>query len=233
MNAPHTPNPMGVYRKLQEARLQINAQAIKKGGRNEFAKYNYMELGDFLIPAQTIFANLSLCGVVSFTAELATLTITDFDTGANILITSPMSSAALKGCHEVQNLGAVQTYLRRYLWVAALEIVEHDAIDSAEPTDGKKTTKPPVKAALEGVVVNPEDLAYLRELASELVHIVEVENKVSSAFDSLDSAMLDADQKLALWDILAPNSKTRSALKREGEARRAAAKTPVTLAEGM
>jgi hypothetical protein len=43
----------------------------------------------------------------------------------------PMSSAALKGCHEVQNLGAVQTYLRRYLWTNAFEIVEHDAIDSS------------------------------------------------------------------------------------------------------
>jgi hypothetical protein len=41
-----------------------------------------------------------------------------------------MSSAALKGCHDVQNLGAVQTYLRRYLWTNAFEIVEHDAIDA-------------------------------------------------------------------------------------------------------
>jgi hypothetical protein len=41
-----------------------------------------------------------------------------------------MSSAALKGCHDVQNLGAVQTYLRRYLWTNAFEIVEHDALDA-------------------------------------------------------------------------------------------------------
>ena len=52
-----------------------------------------------------------------------------------IVITSPMSSAQLKGCHEVQNLGAVQTYTRRYLWVAALEIVEHDAVDSSKGTE--------------------------------------------------------------------------------------------------
>jgi hypothetical protein len=47
-----------------------------------------------------------------------------------------MSSAALKGCHDVQNLGAVQTYLRRYLWVNAFEIVEHDAL---EPLTGKES----------------------------------------------------------------------------------------------
>jgi hypothetical protein len=46
-----------------------------------------------------------------------------------------MGSAALKGCHEVQNIGAVETYQRRYLWVTALEIVEHDALDSSEGVD--------------------------------------------------------------------------------------------------
>jgi len=231
MNAPHTPNPTSVYRKLQEARTQLNAQTVKKGARNDFAKYNYLELADFLIPAQTIFANLGLCGVVSFGSDLATLTITDFDTGAQILITSPMSTAALKGCHEVQNLGAVQTYLRRYLWVAALEIVEHDAIDSAEPV--KPKTKTPVKASLEGVIANPEDLAYLKELAAELVHRCEVEHNVADAYDAVQSAMLDHDQTLQLWEILAPNSKTRSALKKEGEARRAAAKAPLTDGERL
>ena len=55
-----------------------------------------------------------------------------------------MSSAALKGCHEVQNLGAVQTYLRRYLWVTAMEIVEHDALDSSEPLK-PEAKKPEVK----------------------------------------------------------------------------------------
>lgn len=144
MNAPETPAPMGVYRKLQEARIRLNSQAIKKGARNEFAKYNYMELADFLIPTQQIFQELGLCGIVSFAPEIATLTITDMDTGAQVSITSPMSTAALKGCHEVQNLGAVQTYLRRYLWVAAMEIVEHDAIDSAEPTKASKVAKDPM-----------------------------------------------------------------------------------------
>jgi hypothetical protein len=68
------------------------------------------------------------------------MTIVDLDNVADtIVITSPMGSAALKGCHEVQNIGAVETYQRRYLWVAALEIVEHDALDK---TTGKKGAEP-------------------------------------------------------------------------------------------
>jgi hypothetical protein len=54
-----------------------------------------------------------------------------------------MSEASLKGCHPVQNLGAVETYVRRYLWVTALEIVEHDGLDSSAPikTEDNNETK--------------------------------------------------------------------------------------------
>jgi hypothetical protein len=60
------------------------------------------------------------------------MTIVDVENPTDrIVISSPMAEAQLKGCHPVQNLGASQTYLRRYLWVAALEIIEHDAVDSS------------------------------------------------------------------------------------------------------
>lgn len=124
---------MGVYAKLQAARIKLHSTELKKSGHNKFAGYSYFELADFVVPALKIFDSLSLCGVVSFGKELATLTIVDLESGEKIEITSPMSTAALKGCHEVQNLGAVETYIRRYLWVAALEIVEHDALDASEP----------------------------------------------------------------------------------------------------
>jgi len=141
---------MSVYKKLMAARIKLHSMEVKKSGRNEFAKYNYMELADFLIPAQRIFDELGLCGVVSFTADMASLTITDIETDKQILITSPMGSAALKGCHEVQNIGAVETYQRRYLWVTALEIVEHDAIDASADFDDKKPTQD-VAAILRGI----------------------------------------------------------------------------------
>ena len=43
--------------------------------------------------------------------------------------TSPMGSVNLKGAHEIQNIGAVQTYLRRYLFLTAFNIAEHDELD--------------------------------------------------------------------------------------------------------
>ena len=77
-------------------------------------------------------------GLFRYDKELAKLTITDVDDGTAVEITSPMGSAALKGCHEVQNIGAVETYQRRYLWVTAMEIVEHDALDSTTGSEKSK-----------------------------------------------------------------------------------------------
>ena len=134
---------MNVYRKLQQARLKLQSTQLKKSGKNKFAGYEYFELGDFLPTIQTIFAEVGLCGTVSFGSELATLTIVDVDATEDnkpnfVIFSSPMSTAELKGCHAIQNLGAVQTYLRRYLWVAAMEIVEHDALDATTGSDSKK-----------------------------------------------------------------------------------------------
>jgi len=139
---------LSAYSKLMDARIALQNASLKKSGKNTYAGYSYFELGDFLPAIQSIFHEKKLAGVVSFGLDLATLTIVDLEDGSEIKITSPMSSAALKGCHEVQNLGAVQTYIRRYLWVSALEIVEHDAIDSAQPVEPKPKRATKSKAEL-------------------------------------------------------------------------------------
>jgi hypothetical protein len=130
---------MSVFIKLNQARIKLQNTELTKSGHNKFAGYRYFELGDFLPTVQSIFADLGLCGIVSYGTEIASLTIVDTEDNSNIVITSPMGSAALKGCHEVQNIGAVETYQRRYLWVTAMEIVEHDALDSSEPLKAEES----------------------------------------------------------------------------------------------
>lgn len=150
---------MSVYKKLQQARLALQNTKLSKSGKNKFAGYEYFELGDFLPQIQKICADVGLCGAVSFNTDMAYLTIHDTDGEGFVTFTSPMSSAALKGCHDVQNLGAVQTYLRRYLWTNAFEIVEHDALDATtggiEPV--KKVEPKPVPQPVQ-VKVEPKKI---------------------------------------------------------------------------
>lgn len=134
---------VSIYWKLSAARIMLQEQPLTKSGANKFAGYKYFELGDFLPAIQRIFNEVGLVDVISFTADTATLTLYCSDTGQSIVFTSPMGSAQLKGCHEVQNIGAVETYQRRYLYVTALAIVEADSLDA---TTGNKDTEPPKKA---------------------------------------------------------------------------------------
>ncbi len=64
---------------------------------------------------------------------------------------------------------------------------------------------------------HPQEMAELRELAADVVHLVEVENKPAAAHAKLTQQNLDNEQRLALWGVLGPNSKTRTALKKEAE----------------
>jgi hypothetical protein len=203
---------MGVHKKLMEARIALQAAPLKKSGHNKFAGYQYFELGDFLPTINQIFYKVGLCGVVSFDKELATLCITDTDDGSQIVLTSPMAEANLKGCHPIQNLGAVETYTRRYLWVSAMEIVEHDALDSSAPLKEDKVIISPTQGAQDNIP--PEELQYLQELAMELIAICE-QGDPKAAWVKLEEQNLDGEQKIALWTLLP--SKVRTSLKKAKE----------------
>jgi hypothetical protein len=199
---------MGVHKKLMQARILLQNAPLKKSGHNKFAGYSYFELGDFIPTINQIFSDVGLCGVVSYDSEIASLTITDIDDGTNIIITSPMAEANLKGCHPIQNLGAVETYTRRYLWVTAMEIVEHDALDSSAPLKEDKVVITPTQGIADSLP--PEEMEYLKELAME---IMSLDGK--QGLEKMEAENLEADQKVALWGLLP--SKVRSAIKKAKE----------------
>jgi hypothetical protein len=121
------------------------------------ARYKYFELADFLIPAMDCLRNHGLVTVTVFTEDFATMFVHEIEGKGKLAITSPMINATyhqqkagndglvntvdvqqgamLKGCHPIQNLGAVQTYQRRYLWVSLMEVLEHDALDATTGAD--------------------------------------------------------------------------------------------------
>ncbi len=132
--------PTTIFEKLMKARQEFHQKELKKTGQNTYAGYKYFELADFLQPAMDCLAKYHLIPIISFTADEAMMMVVDAQSGESFTILSPMAEANLKGCHPIQNLGAVQTYQRRYLWVTLMEIIESDALDSAEPVKKGKVT---------------------------------------------------------------------------------------------
>ena len=128
---------MNVLKKLIDSRVALQHKSLNKSGHNKFAGYKYFELADFLPSVQQIFQEKGLVDVISFTETLATMIVFDIEDGSSVSFTSPMGSANLKGCHEVQNIGAVESYQRRYLYTTALAIVENDVLDAVTGDDAK------------------------------------------------------------------------------------------------
>ena len=133
------PISMTLFAKLARARAEFHKIDIQKTGHNEFSNYRYFELGDFLLPAMNCLSVEGLVPVVSFSIKYATMRVYDTDTSEYFEIQSPMSTAKLKACHEVQNLGAVESYERRYLWMTLIELVESDLAETVKPAAERAT----------------------------------------------------------------------------------------------
>jgi len=179
-----------------------------KIGHNKFAGYKYFELGDFLPAVNTIFGSLGLCQTLEFDKELATMRIFDRDTGGQIKFTCPMASANLKGCHDVQNLGASITYITRYLLVMALAICEHDAIDASEPV-APASSKPITVDVFSKM--SEQEQNEIRSYGVDAIALL-AKNDVEGAVEYINMLELGADEKTALWSLL--DSKQRAAIKK-------------------
>jgi len=143
-----------LFQKMNEARLRLAMTCTKKSGYNGFAKFNYFELKDFIPQILRIFNELGLIGVqghvnaaidkdtgVELAPEMYTLTIFNADKPDDkpLIFTKKRASAEQKGQLPIQALGSESTYMRRYLWMDAMEIVEDDSTDA---TIGSKGSEP-------------------------------------------------------------------------------------------
>ena len=167
--------PKNIYGKLQDIRVELQGRDIKKSGQNKFAGYSYYELGDYLPTINELMQKHGVTTVTQFTADIASMKVIDIGTGDSVEFTSPMGSANLKGCHEVQNIGAVETYQRRYLYQVAFEIVEHDALDGtldpkSQPEKKPASKQPDTDPELKGIGEQmKEALAKLAEKADPVI----------------------------------------------------------------
>ena len=131
---------MNVFEKLNKARVMFQEANVKKSGQNKYAGYTYFELNDILPICNKICNEIKAVCVLNFTETVATLQFIDCEkTDDVITFTSPMSEATLKDCHKVQNLGAVETYIKRYLYQNCFEIAENDALDSQPINQNNQT----------------------------------------------------------------------------------------------
>lgn len=144
---------MKVLKALQAVRAELSQTTLKKSGHNKFAGFDYFELSDFLPTIQQLCAKYNICPVFVAGREEATLTVYSCEDDSVIAFSVPAVRVEMKGANAIQMLGAEQTYLRRYCYMAAFEISESDAVDavsgSAPVKDWKAEMERVCKEALE------------------------------------------------------------------------------------
>jgi hypothetical protein len=133
-----------IYEKIQSVRVELQKLNLQKTGKNQ--SFKYYELKDFLPEVMELFQKHKLFSNISFGQQFATLTLINTEkTDERETWTSTIAEAKTRCSSPIQDLGAMQTYLRRYLYMNALEIVEDDMLDG---NSGKKdNAEAPKKAA--------------------------------------------------------------------------------------
>ena len=130
---------MTLLEKLAAVRLELQRKSLSKTGKNTFSNYDYYELADFMPHVTELMEKHKLIGLFNMDAENASLRILGTEKPEDpLLFTLPVREASLKGAHPIQNLGAMITYMRRYIWMAAMELVESDALDNAKSAPVKQ-----------------------------------------------------------------------------------------------
>ena len=140
-----TDKGLNIYQRLALVREKFASAGITKSGKNMQLKSKYFELDDIVPIAMPLFHEQNLIPMVNFTKDDAAMTILDMtDPQTTIVFTAPMrewlGNAAVT---PVQALGATETYMRRYLYQQALDIVEADEMENRPTTAPAPAPKAP------------------------------------------------------------------------------------------
>ena len=176
-----TAKTKNVYQKLLAARIKFLESNPNKSGKNMHLAFTYFELDDIVPIATKIFEEIGLIALPNFTTETATLTIVNTDVpDESIVFTAPfnqispiVSNSGKQATNEMQALGSSITYMRRYLYMIALDICEPDDIDLNIGKNDTPTVKPvsnPITKPLTDSDSNATDLQIkqLKDLLKKL-----------------------------------------------------------------
>lgn len=170
---------MNVYLKLILAREMFLSENVQKSGKNMHLAFKYFELDDIVPVATKIFARIGLLPMVNFIDGNAVMSIVNTNKVDEVIsFTAPfnqldpiVSKEGKTATNVMQALGSSITYMRRYLYMMAMDICEADSIDAnigsgdnTQPTSTKSTV--PTTPAQRGAI--KDKLTGTREPASEL-----------------------------------------------------------------
>ena len=139
---------MSLDEKILKVRIMFLNLSIEKSGKNDKYNYEFFEMRDFMPYVIMFFAQLKIFNVFNLFDDKAVLTLKNLENSEEIrTFECPTKYASLRntGDTTAPDLGATITYLKRYLYMNALELTEQDTVNQAlnlslfqERTDAEK-----------------------------------------------------------------------------------------------
>ena len=170
-------------------RVKLQSSNLKKSGKNDFARFEYFELADFLPKLNELMEEENINDIFTIDENVAKLTLIKreerqeytlpfyrFETplnfkkdkNGNFMKDSNGNYLEVKSMQDIQYLGALNTYYKRYLYLNAFGITDGEVIDRmnnedlGRNQDVKKLTK----------LVNEAQLEKLKKLSEDAIKFI-------------------------------------------------------------
>ena len=200
---------MTLNEKIIHIRKELQDTNLKKTGKNKFGGFDYFELKDFLPTVNALEEKYHVNDTVSvecddYGRENIILTFIDcdmpeirqeyklpfkiYDTPVNRKEDKETGEVReVKSMQDIQYLGALNTYYKRYLYLNALGITDGDVIDAIDPASNNSPTNKPKVNSNEDLV---NKALKLIEATGTEVHLI-LETYDKGSLSELTKAQLE------------------------------------------
>ncbi len=137
-----------IYSKIMKIRKEFSDSTIKKSGKNEFQNFTYLELSDFvpiaikLCEENGVYTHINVGTITN--EKYATMTVVNVDNVEEKVVYSlelPCISKEGAFNNKIQDIGKMETYIRRYLYMLFLDIAVADSVDSEDNRPKRQSRK--------------------------------------------------------------------------------------------
>ena len=123
-------------------RVKLQNAKLRKSGHNRFAGFDYFELADFLPKLNELMLEENINDIFLITEKEAKLTLIKGEEKQEYVIpftqfSTPLNKNGQPSMQDIQYLGALNTYYKRYLYLNAFGITDGEIIDSMNNSDLK------------------------------------------------------------------------------------------------